>query len=430
LQSNHQIGYGFPDVALSQISLNLMVYLPMDLLEYQAKELFRGVGIPVLPSQQIHQPRDIKGLMIPYPVVLKSQVYTGGRARAGGIRFVENTIDAIAAAQAMFNLPMVGEYPKTLLAEAKYGVAREFYLAVVLNRSIRRPMLLGSVEGGVDVQTAKAQMHQVVVDGEFSPFYARRLALNMGLDGDLMNAVSDVIEKMYWLFFEKDLDLVEINPLGVSAAGEVMALDGKITVNDGALARHGDLLQLRPTDSSQDNQHQLQLTQEAQGTIGILCNGSGLTLATLDLVYQAGGKPACFLNIGSETNHTWQPEMLCDRLGSGLAKILAESGVQVVLVNLMTGIVDGGMICKTLLQFLQGNDRGVEPVVSSSPNLHHLSPQEMVVPQIVLRCGGCDEAQLEPLRDHPQVVMVVGMEEAIARTVQMAAGFKKAKDLG
>jgi xanthine/CO dehydrogenase XdhC/CoxF family maturation factor len=96
----------------------------------------------------------------------------------------------------------------------------------------------------------------------------------------------------------------------------------------------------------------------------------------------------------------------------------------------MTGIVDGGMICKTLLQFLQGNDRGVEPVVSSSPNLHHLSPQEMVVPQIVLRCGGCDEVQLEPLRDHPQVVMVVGMEEAIARTVQMAAGFKKAKDLG
>jgi hypothetical protein len=89
LQSNHQIGYGFTDVALSQISLNLMVSLPMDLLEYQAKELFRGIGIPVLPSQQIHQPRDIKGLMIPYPVVLKSQVYTGGRARAGGIRFVD-----------------------------------------------------------------------------------------------------------------------------------------------------------------------------------------------------------------------------------------------------------------------------------------------------------------------------------------------------
>ncbi len=119
----------------------------MDLLEYQAKELFREMGIPVLPSQRIDRLKDLKGLNIPYPVVLKSQVYIGGRGRVGGVRFVENTIDAVAAAQMIFNLPIMGEYPTVLLAEAKYDADRELYLAVILNRSIRRPVLLGSQQG-------------------------------------------------------------------------------------------------------------------------------------------------------------------------------------------------------------------------------------------------------------------------------------------
>ena len=118
----------------------------MDLLEYQAKELFHEMGIPVLPSQRIDRPRDLKGLELPYPIVLKSQVYMGGRGRVGGVRFVENTIDAVAVAQIIFNLPIMGEYPKALLAEAKYDVQQELYLAVVLNRSIRRPVLLGSLK--------------------------------------------------------------------------------------------------------------------------------------------------------------------------------------------------------------------------------------------------------------------------------------------
>lgn len=146
----------------------------MDLLEYQAKELFRQMGIPVLPSQRIDHPTDLKGLRIPFPVVLKSQVYTGARGKLGGIRFVENTIDAIAAAQAIFHLPIMGKYPKVLLAEAKYNPEREFYLAVTLDPSSRRPLLLGSQFGGIDVESSLKHMRQVVVDQEFSPFYADR----------------------------------------------------------------------------------------------------------------------------------------------------------------------------------------------------------------------------------------------------------------
>ena len=116
----------------------------MDLLEYQAKEWFREIGIPVLPSQRIDRPRDLKGLKIPYPVVLKSQVRTGGRGKAGGVKIVTNTIDAIAAAQTIFNLPILGEFPEVLLAEAKYNSDREFYLAIVIDAVARRPLLLGA----------------------------------------------------------------------------------------------------------------------------------------------------------------------------------------------------------------------------------------------------------------------------------------------
>ncbi|MGB3560173.1 MAG: ATP-grasp domain-containing protein, partial [Geitlerinemataceae cyanobacterium] len=214
----------------------------MDLLEYQAKELFRQVKIPVLPSQKINYPQELKALKIPYPIVLKSQVRAGGRAKAGGIKFAGNTIDAVAAAQAIFHLPIRGEYPEVVLAEAKYNAKREFYLAIVLDRCARRPMLLGSTQGGIDIDLTRSQMQHVLVCEQFSPFYARRLTQKMGLKGDEIEPVSSVIEKMYQLFLQNDLDLVEINPLGIRSNGEVMALDGKVSVNDSALDRHAMLV--------------------------------------------------------------------------------------------------------------------------------------------------------------------------------------------
>ncbi|MEA5512725.1 ATP-grasp domain-containing protein, partial [Nodularia sp. UHCC 0506] len=216
----------------------------MDLLEYQVKEWFGKIGIPVLPSQRIDHPTDLKRLKIRYPIVLKSQVYAGERAKAGGVRFVETTIDAIAAAQTVFNLPIWGELPEVLLAESKYISQQEFYLAVVLDTDVCRPVLLGCTEADVDWESAGEKMYHVVVEQEFSPFYARQLALKMGLQGKLMQSVSSVVEKMYQLFVQKDLDLVEINPLAVSASGQVMALNGKVSINERAIGRHPDLAEI------------------------------------------------------------------------------------------------------------------------------------------------------------------------------------------
>ncbi len=312
----------------------------MDLLEYQAKEWFREMGIPILPSQRIDRPSDLKGLKIRYPVVLKSQVHTGGRGKAGGVKFVENTIDAIAAAQTIFHLPILGEFPGALLAESKYDAEREIYLAVAIDPTMRRPILLGSPQGGIDVESALEQMQQIVVEQEFSPFYARRLAVKMGLQGTLIQSVSAIVEKMYQLFVQKDLDLVEINPLGVSSTGEVMALDGKVTVNDAACDRHPEIASLVAKVVS--NRRQLQgwqgstLTVERSGNIGIVSNGASLMMATLDLVVQAGGKPAICLDLGHDD---FDPPTECTHLEQGLEFLSQDKNIQVVLVNIIGSAV-------------------------------------------------------------------------------------------
>ncbi|QYO62748.1 succinate--CoA ligase subunit beta [Leptolyngbya sp. 7M] len=384
----------------------------MDLLEYQAKELFRQMGIPVLPSQRIDHPTDLKGLRIPFPVVLKSQVYTGARGKLGGIRFVENTIDAIAAAQAIFHLPIMGKYPKVLLAEAKYNPEREFYLAVTLDPSSRRPLLLGSQFGGIDVESSLKHMRQVVVDQEFSPFYARRLALKMGLQGNLMRSVSALVEKMYHLFAERDLDLVEINPLAVSSSGELMALDGKITVNDAALGRQPDLAALLATIPAQAGLPVSNLNGVArEGNIGVLCNGAGLTMATLDLLHKAKGKPASFVDLGADYRQYASTNDLQDRLKQGLDLLIQEKGVKVICVNLVGGVVSCLQIAETIASWLKWQ------------------PANRQLPTLVVRLVGDQFPAGRGLLAAMDIPVYESMDDAIAETVSLtsATGAKPGK---
>ncbi|MGL5807758.1 MAG: ATP-grasp domain-containing protein [Xenococcaceae cyanobacterium] len=343
----------------------------MELLEYQAKKLFREVGIPVLSSETIGDPRQLKQLKIPYPIVLKSQVRVGGRGRAGGIRFVENTIDAIAAARTIFHLPIVGEYPQVLLAEARYDADREFFLAVVLDYQLKLPVLLGSIHGGMDVEALLQNLQKVVVNDEFSPFYARRLAIKMGLTGKLIQTIGAIVEKMYHLFLDLDLDLIEINPLGISATGELMALDGKISVNDNALVKHPETIALIASDRF-DEANKQQATKIAKaaprklewgdekGKIAIICNSFDLALTSWDLIHQEKGKPACLYLIGEENNEQLlTSSVLIEQLEGALDEIIEIRGLRTVLINILAAPEISTIIAETIANYLQPKELSI-----------------------------------------------------------------------
>ncbi|MGK7874084.1 MAG: ATP-grasp domain-containing protein [Xenococcaceae cyanobacterium] len=427
----------------------------MDLLEYQAKELFSEVGIPVLPSQPIDDPTELKRLQIPYPVVLKSQVRAGGRSKAGGIRFVENTIDAIAAARTIFNLPIVGEYPQVLLAEARYDAQQEFFLAVVLDYQLQRPVLLGSARGGINVEALLKQMQKVVVDDEFSPFYARRLTIKMGLQGVLIQSVSAIIEKMYHLFIEKDLDLVEINPLGISADGELMALDGKITVNDNALGRHPDIVLLSAPKKMHSEYSPLELEQslsplsgkppeprwldgiDEKGNVGIICNSLGLALATWDLISQGKGKPSCCLVVGESGNSLLLPNSsLAQQLEEALDRMGKVKGLKIVLVNILGSPETTETVAQAIADYLQpqiepasiqkGEERiqratgSVSSVQKHSPKSRSSKQRPVNQLQFVLRLVG---GEIDPIKESLAAMSVHwtdNLEKAVSLTISLA----------
>jgi succinyl-CoA synthetase beta subunit len=299
----------------------------MDLLEYQAKEIFAQVGIPILPSQPIHEPGGLKRLNIPYPIVLKSQVRTGGRGKAGGVKFVANTIDAIAAAHAIFHLPIAGEYPEVILAEARYNPQQEIFLAILLDYHLQRPVLLGASQGGMDVDSLLETMQKVVIEARFSPYLCRQLAVSMGLRGSLIESISQILEKMYSLFVSKDLDIIEINPLGINETGEVMALDGKISVNDAALARHLDLLALTPP--------QLQSPWsiiDQTGRIAMISNGQGLMSTVWDALASKGAKLAAWLILEERL----ELEQLNEQIEAGLQQFQLLADLKVIIVDIVS----------------------------------------------------------------------------------------------
>jgi succinyl-CoA synthetase beta subunit len=329
----------------------------MDLLEYQAKELFRQVGIPVLPSQTIEDASELKRLKIPLPVVLKSQVRVGGRGKAGGIRFVENTIDAIAAARTIFNLPILGEYPKVLLAEARYNPQREFFLAIVLDYHLKRPVLLGSAEGGMNVEALLANLRQVVIEEDFSPFHARKLVIEMGLQGSLIEPIEQIVEKMYHLFITKDLDLIEINPLGVNAQGELMALDGKITVNYHAVNRHEDFMALATAKTDSLCPQWLDGIDE-KGQIGIVANGFDLSLAIWDAISQEKGRLSCCAIIGEDEKSDLSQELLL-----ALERMLEIKGIRVIAIDLLGNYSHSETIAQTIVDFVKNSVKQIPIVV-------------------------------------------------------------------
>lgn len=363
----------------------------MELLEYQAKQLFEQVGIPTLPSQIVGDARELKHLQIPYPLVLKSQVRSGGRGKAGGIKRVQNTIDAIAAARNIFNLAIAGQYPEVLLAEAHYESQQEIFLAVVLDYELQRPVLLGSAHGGMEINALLANLHQVVIEEIFSPFHARHLLSKMGIVGEqLVPALSQIIERMYDLLVAKDLELIEINPLGISESGQLMALDGKITAHDTAIRKHADILSFsdRPLDHEQPWDYTPLYWEDdgKGGNIGIICFGVGSAALIWDLLHETKGHPACCWILGPRARgRVFSPHDLEEQIAVILEQLKALPQIKVLLLNLVADTE----INQQILQSIIGQSNQQQQIVHRAPGLGDTptpSPLESTLPEIVVRC--------------------------------------------
>ncbi len=399
----------------------------MDLLEYQVKNWFREMDIPVLPSQKIDHPTDLKRLQINYPIVLKSQVHGRNRAKAGGVRFVGTTIDAIAAAQTIFNLPILGELPEALLAETKYEKVAELYLAVVLDTAVCRPVLLGCQEADIDWESAGEKMQYVLVEQEFSPFYARRLALKMGLHGSSMQSISTVIEKMYHLFIQKDLDLVEINPLAINNRGQLMALNGSVIVNERSLKRHPEIrtkedriLEKYPTIPL--GSYVGKSNNSGRGKIAILGNGVGSVMATLDLVVNAGGKPGVCMNLRHSSVTDSQPTTFSQRLEQALNVLVTDRSVKVILMNFLDSISEAAVVAETIARFVQNHENELKSQTLRSSGSKNRFTETM--PYLVVRLVGSqlNEAKkylvkIQPLENAP--LLIENLDQAVAEAISL-----------
>ena len=310
----------------------------MDLLEYQGKQLFGKHGLPVPEgrpatsvSEAVEAAEDLG-----YPVVVKAQVLIGGRGKAGGIKLAKDRAEAEDAANAILGMDIRGFTVHELYVEKASDIDEEYYAAILLDRGAKKPLAMLSAMGGMEVEENPASIARVHIDPllGFQDFDGRRLAFESGIASDVVRPVGQMLSKLYDVFVNEDATLVEINPLLVTKSREVVVLDAKVTVDGNALFRHPETAAMRnpaAEDPQEQMAHERGLTYvKLDGDIGILGNGAGLVMSTLDVVAQAGGSPANFLDAGGGS----KAEAIVD----AVEVILSDEKVKAVLFNIFGGI--------------------------------------------------------------------------------------------
>jgi succinyl-CoA synthetase beta subunit len=334
----------------------------MNLHEYQAKELFRTFGVPVprgikVISQQeaVDAAKELGGSIW----VVKAQVHAGGRGKAGGVKLARSLdqVEEISGHLLGDRLVTIQTGPQglpihALLIEEGLDIVNELYLSMVVDRSSKRIVFMASSEGGMDIEEVAAKtpekIHTVAVDptSGLQAYQCRQLGFAMGLGKDEVNGLVKVMTGLYNLFMAKDASLVEINPLIVTRKGQLLALDGKINLDDNALYRHKDLMEMRDPaqeDERENLAHEIGLNYVAlDGNIGCMVNGAGLAMATMDMVKLHGGEPANFLDVGGTAN--------AERVSRAFKLILSSDKVKAILVNIFGGIVRCDVIAEGIIQ--------------------------------------------------------------------------------
>ena len=346
----------------------------MNLHEFQAKNLLASYGVPVPAGRtatSAAQARSAAEALGGGAWMVKAQVHAGGRGKAGGVKRAGSLDEVPALAEAMLGTRLVtkqttaeGQPISTVLIESTSGIEREFYLSLLVDRSRRRIAIMASAAGGTDIEevaaTAPDRIVTELIDpaAGLQPFQVRRVGFALGLDADRRKQLGAILAGLYRLFVEKDLALLELNPLVKTSEGTLLALDAKIDVDDNALFRHRDLREL--DDPSQHDEKEVRAKRfdlsyiALGGDIACMVNGAGLAMGTMDIIKLHGGEPANFLDVGGGTD--------AEKVSEAFKLITGDPGVKAILVNIFGGIVRCDLIAEGIVAAVR--ETGIDvPVV-------------------------------------------------------------------
>jgi succinyl-CoA synthetase beta subunit len=323
----------------------------MKIHEYQAKAILARYGVPVPRGETAataDEARAAADRLGGGTVVVKAQIHAGGRGKGGGVKVAKSAAEARELAAKIIGMQLVthqtgpaGRRVGRVLVEEGLQMTRELYLGVVIDRSTQRPVVMASPDGGMDIEHVAEhtpeRIHKAFVDPALGlqPFEARRLAFALGLSGDQVGKAVKLMMAVYQAFVATDASLIEINPLVVTAAGDLLALDAKMTFDDNALYRHADQKELR--DLGEEEPLEIEASKfslnyiKLDGTVGCMVNGAGLAMATMDIIKLAGGEPANFLDVGGGAN--------AEQIKNAFRILMSDTSVKAVLINIFGGIL-------------------------------------------------------------------------------------------
>ncbi|WP_255149122.1 ADP-forming succinate--CoA ligase subunit beta [Halorarius halobius] len=339
----------------------------MKLHEYQAKGVFADAGLPVPDSTLASTVDEAVAAAgdVGYPVAIKAQVQVGGRGKAGGIKLAENEEEAREAADAILGMDLKGLHVDQVLVEEAVDFVNELYVGVTMDRGEGKPVAMVSTEGGVDIEEVAAETPEAIarehVDPAFGlqPYQARRAVFEAGVDRDVAMDVASVLTTLYDLWASKDATEIEVNPVMITAEGDVVCADAVMNIDDDALFRHEDLAAME--DEAAEDELEAKANEygfdyvRLSGNVGIIGNGAGLVMTTLDLVDHYGGSPANFLDIGGGAK--------AERVANALDMVFSDENVDSVVFNIFGGITRGDEVAKGINEALEQFEEIPKPVV-------------------------------------------------------------------
>ncbi|HMI49228.1 MAG TPA: ADP-forming succinate--CoA ligase subunit beta [Gemmatimonadaceae bacterium] len=381
----------------------------MNIHEYQAKEIFRKYGIPIPPGEVATTPEEAEAIARKFgtTVVVKAQVHAGGRGKAGGVKLAKNPAEAGKVAAQILKLTIKGLPVQKVLVTPAADIASEAYVGIIVDRASKRAVFMASPAGGIDIEEVAAKTPEKLMKHSVDPRYglqtfeAMELAFFLYSDMKQVRAAAKILQQLYKAFSENGGSLAEINPLVTTPAGEIVALDAKMVIDDNELDRRPDIAALRDEsaeDPSEVDARKASLTFiKLEGNVGCVVNGAGLAMATMDLVKYYGGEPANFLDIGGSSN----PE----KVVAALRIITSDPSVKAILFNIFGGITRTDDVAN-----------GIVTAIKQNP---------LKVPLVIRLTGTNEEIAVKILKENGLSAMT-DMDEAVKKAVALATGGKAA----